>query len=164
MSSSKDIHLEARRLILDRSGSALDAEKTRRLEAHLEECASCAAYADTTGHAIATLRSVSETPPPALVRATQRTVRLSARNLGEAESQRRMILVSCVLAAGWGVALQPYLWRLLGWLGASLGLPDPVWQGAFVAMWLVPTLVAVLLLTHPPASWLRTGIKGRRNR
>jgi hypothetical protein len=157
-------HERARRLILDRTGGALQREQNRWLEDHLEECVPCTRYFESTERAIATLRMASEMPSPTLVRATKRSIRLSARSLGDAESHKHMIVVSCALAAAWGATLQPYLWRLFGWVGAYLDLPDPVWQGTFMMMWLMPAIVSALLLIHlPVASRIRSGIDEGRN-
>lgn len=149
--NANGIHQRARRLILDLKAMGLEQEESRWLDRHLDECAKCAAYAVSTERALAVLRMASETPSPTLVRATEFSVRRSARNLGDVESSRRMIVVSCCLAAAFGAVFQPYLWRLFGWAGAYLNLPDPAWQAAFVAMWLLPGIVSVLLLTHLPA-------------
>lgn len=149
---NRDVHHRTRLWILEGGRhSRIDlSENAPWLEGHLDECESCARWARSIEQAITGLRSVSETPDPTLVRATQHSVRLAAKSLGDIESQRRMIVVSIILAAAWGAALQPFLWRLFGWVGASLDLPDPLWQSAFIAMWLLPGVVAsVLLLTRP---------------
>lgn len=147
-------HDRARRLVLDRSGEALNDDDARWLDDHLDHCASCAAVAAAAGRAIGILKSVSEAPSPTLVRATQRALRAAAGSIREAESHRRMVVISSVLAAAWGAAMQPLLWKLLGWIGARLDLPDPVWQAAFMMMWLLPGIVAVLLLAHRPLGGL----------
>lgn len=141
-------HERARGLIVEADASGPDSEW---LASHISGCPTCRAYAESMESAVTVLRRVSETPSPTLVRATQRSVRGVARNLADRESNRRMIIVSSLFAAAWGVAFQPLLWRLSGWLADYLSVPAPVWQTVFVAVWLVPGMIAVLLITQLPA-------------
>ncbi len=158
--NAREIHQRAKSFILDQAVSEIEPEDAYWLAAHLEECATCCSYADTARNAILTLRGASEMPSPTLVRATQRSVRFAARNLGDAASQRRMLVVSCMLAAAWGAVLQPYLWRLFGLVGGYLGLPGPAWQAAFAAMWVLPGIVSVLLFMHMPLpSWIQRSLE-----
>lgn len=138
----------ARWLILEGDVSGPDSEW---LESHISRCSGCRGYAESMERAVTALRRMSETPSPTLVRATQRSVREVARNRADRESNRRMMILSSLFAAAWGVAFQPYLWRLSGWLAAYLSVPAPVWQTAFVAVWLVPGVVSLLLITQLPA-------------
>jgi Putative zinc-finger len=141
-------HERARWLILEGNASGPDAEW---LESHISGCPGCRLYAEGTQRAVTALRRVSEIPSPTLVRATQRSVREVARNLADRESNRRMIILSSLFAAAWGVAFQPLLWRLSAWLADYLSVPAPMWQTAFVTVWLVPGMIALLLITQLPA-------------
>ena len=161
--SRQDDHQRASYLIAERMIAALGEEDALWLESHLELCATCAAEGDSTARAVGTLRMASEMPDPGLVRATQRTARLYASRLGETESQRRMFVVSVVVAAMWGALLQPYLWQLFGWLGGVLSLSEPVWQTVFLMTWLVPGIAVALVLIHWPSRirWMVSGGRGR---
>lgn len=162
--STDAIHERARQLVLDQNIDDLTPDDARWLQEHLGACETCARYADVTEAAISTLRLTSETPSPTLVRLTKRSVRMATGHIGDAESRRRMLIVSCSLAGAWGLLLQPYIWRLFAWAGDYVGLPDPAWQAVFVMMWLLPGIVATLVLTHVELpGWARLGARKGRN-
>ena len=152
---SQGVHLEARQLIAERILDTLADGKTVWLEEHLSGCPECAAYADAIRRSVGILRTTTELPEAALVRATERAASRYALRLRERESANRMIVLSCFMAALWGAMVQPYVWRLFAWLGTAIDLPVPVSQTAFVMTWVFPGIVGALLLIgrRNPPEW-----------
>ena len=143
---NQNAHERARQWITEAALGGLGSDEAVWLGEHLNSCPQCTAWAGLVGRSTAMLRMTAEMPDPGLVRATERSARLYARRLEEREARNRWLMASCAMAALWGALLQPYLWRLFGWLGAATDLPDPVWQTAFVWMWVLPGIVGALLL------------------
>lgn len=157
--NQQDIHQRARRLVADQAIEGLRSDDNAWLEQHLEGCRDCAAYTASASRAVQALRLASVTADPALVQATRRSVRIYAERLRENESRQRLLVISCILAAIWGAALQPYLWRGFHWLGTVLNLPDLAWQAAFLMFWLLPgVIVALIFICHPRTAHLRRSV------
>jgi predicted anti-sigma-YlaC factor YlaD len=141
---TRNAHDEARELIA--LGEPVSDAQQIRLRAHLEECADCRNYAEAAGQVIRALRSLPVAADSRLVRATQMRVRFHASRLRETRERMWFVGAAC-LGVGLSAALTaPLLWRLFAWMGAMIGISTPVWEAGFALFWIVPTLVASVLL------------------
>ena len=140
---SEDTHARAKRLIdQERIEDALSNADRAWLAEHLRACDACAAAADQTEQALASLRSAKIEMPRGLASRTQMRVRLRADELRERSAGTK--LVWAVGGVSWvlGVASAPWVWRGFAWAGEHLGVPKPVWEIGVVLWWAVPALFA----------------------
>jgi predicted anti-sigma-YlaC factor YlaD len=142
---TRNVHDEARQLIS--LGTDLSDAQQSQLRKHLDECADCRKYRDSTGHVIRGLRSLPLAADARLVRATQMRVRFHASRMQEARQRLWFVGMAC-LGVGLSATLTaPFLWRMFTWIAASAGVSNPVWQEAgFALFWIAPALVVGLLL------------------
>jgi anti-sigma factor RsiW len=146
----EDAHKLAREQMADAMLGILEKAEQRRLEEHLRQCSECANAAGAMREAVGALRAAPVQADPALVNATRRSVRLYAERLREAESQRRMVLISSAMAAVAGAITLPYLFRAFAWAGGYLGVSEVALYVAVLAIWLVPGLLAALAISRQP--------------
>lgn len=144
---SEDMHNRARSLAnASRAESITDSDRAW-LDAHLEECAECAAYAASVDRAVTALRSFQVSIDPAVMEATRRRVQLRAQELREQQSRRRGLWVACAFSWLLGVLSAPLLWLAFEWAGQRLSLPEPLWILALATCWFVPAAAAAAVLS-----------------
>lgn len=139
-------HRRAERLILEGRIDQLASADRQWLEAHLEGCGPCAAFARSTEQAIRSLRSISVQVDPELVRRTRLLVSFRSRELERQGSWLLPVWVCCGLSWAMGIATAPLVWRGFEWLGHRAGLPRLAWESGFVLWWTLPALVTVVIL------------------
>lgn len=137
------------RLSLEAAG-ALDPDEAARVEAHLSECAACAARAAGWRALAEDLRRLPQAQPsPALVARTQRTVVWQLAERTERAWNRAAL--GFVIAFAW--TLSGVAWLVLDLLGGALALrlgrslgSTATWYAAYlVAGWVTAGAAAVLL-------------------
>lgn len=142
----EDLHERARR-VMDRlavEGPAGNGAERAWLETHLSICAACAARQLATERTLAALGNrpwPAALLRPAVVAATQRSVRARAQELRQQAALRRPLWVACSLSWLWMLVTTPYFWRGFAWLGGLMGMPGPVWQAAFLMAWFLPASI-----------------------
>ncbi len=128
------------------------------LDAHLEQCSSCAAQAAAVRNLVQALKAVPVQFSPSLVRTTQLQVRRRAHELGERRANMAMLWIACGLSWAWMLLTTPYLWRAFAWAGQRTSVPDMVWQGTFFLVWFMPaSVLAVVLMVRRPNGWQAAG-------
>ncbi len=137
---SEDVHQRAERLLAISKVEGISAAEREWLEAHLEDCARCAKRATAVEQVVASLRSVSIPPDPAVVEAVRRRVRMRAAELHEQQARLRGLWMACALSWALGVLSAPLLWWGLEWIGQRLAMPKPVWFMALVFWWTAPAV------------------------
>jgi predicted anti-sigma-YlaC factor YlaD len=143
---SQETHEQARKLIVLAGVEDLSGREQTWLRAHLHDCAACSDYAEATGRAVRAVRSQPLAADFALVRATQKRVRLRAAELRQQQERIWLVCLSC-LSVGISTAVTtPLLWRAFEWVGLRAGVSHWVWQAGFTYFWVVPALVVSLVL------------------
>jgi hypothetical protein len=143
---SEDVHQRAERLIVANRVEGLSAADQAWLNLHLETCARCAKRADSTEHALRSLRSVSVRVGPGLIRATRLRVHARALELRDRRIQMAMLWVSCALSWVLGALSAPLVWHAFAWLGERSGMPAIAWQLGFALWWALPAAAVAVVL------------------
>jgi hypothetical protein len=157
----ENIHERAQQLISQERIEGISSSENAWLAAHLQECGSCANFAQRTSTALRSLQTIPIALPAGLAERTQFRVGLRAQQLRHSEPRRRALWIAAGISWGAGVASAPFVWRLFAWLGEQTGVPKLVWEMGFGLWWAVPALVAavVLLSEHEKQSgeryWLQ---------
>jgi anti-sigma factor RsiW len=147
---SEDVHQRAERLISTSQVEGISAADQGWLNSHLESCAHCFERAAVLEQLVATLRSVSISPRPAVVEAARRRVRMRAAEMREQQIRLRAMWVACAISWLLGVLSAPLIWWGLRWVGERLDLPSALWMMAFVLWWTLPAAGAAAVFT-----WVR---------
>ena len=145
-------HARAQKLFAQSLVEGLTPTEQSWLEAHVSECAECAAETATTRDLLSALRSVPVTVPGDLAARTQLKVRLRAQQTAEASPSSAMLWF--ITAASWllGIFSAPLVWRGFAWFGEQTNLPKPVLELGFVLWWAVPALIALAAVLHQRAA------------
>ena len=144
-------HARAQKLFEQSLVEGLPPAEQKWLDAHLRECAECAAATATTRELLSALRSVPVTVPGDLAARTQLKVRLRSQQTAEASPSSTLLWI--ITAASWllGIFSAPLVWRGFAWLGERTNLPKPVLELGFVLWWAVPALIALAVVLHQRA-------------
>jgi predicted anti-sigma-YlaC factor YlaD len=140
-------HDNARQLIA--LGDALSDAQQIWLRNHLEECASCRGFAESTDRMVRALRFMPLAADARLVQATQARVRFHAARLQETRQRIWLVGMAC-FAVGLSATLTlPLLWRWFAWMGEQARVSTLVWQAGFLVFFIAPELVvSAVLLTR----------------
>ena len=130
---SEDDHERAEGLSLGNWVEGLSPTDHQWLNRHLETCARCSKFADSTGQALRRLRSVSVRVDPVLVRATRLRVQARALELHERRVQLTMLWISCALSWVLGALSAPFVWRAFAW------------QVGFALWWALPAVAVAVV-------------------
>ncbi len=127
------------------SAGLSNAEQTW-LAMHLESCPPCREFADNSRTAIRSLRGISITASGPLVSTTQMRVRQRAEEL-QRQQERFWVVCACCAAVTLSTAVTTaVLWRGFVWIAQQARLSAPVWEGGFVVFYLMPAVLAGILL------------------
>ena len=138
-------HKKARSLLHRALVEGISLDDRRWLDAHLTQCAECRRYADLSARAVRALDCFALEFDPAAALRVENMLRNRAQEMRSAESHARSLLI------GTGVALfltftgSAVTWRTLAWLAIQWNLPGRIWQTAFAALWVLPSLLLALL-------------------
>jgi len=141
---TRDMHEQARELIA--YGGSLTNARHSWLQAHVQSCDSCRAYAQAADQVIRSVRSVPMAADSALVRTTQMRVRARAQQLRQRQERLWLVWISCAFVGLSAAITTPLLWRGFQLLGESAQVSDLVWQASFAVFWIAPTFAASALL------------------
>jgi hypothetical protein len=131
----------ARRLIGEDAVEGIAAAERGWLDGHLDECAGCAHFAESTAGAIRAVRMVAVQIPADLAFRTQFRVSLRAREAGR-DRHSWALWLSFALSWAFGIACAPAVWRGFEWAGRSVGLPPVGVTLAFGLWWAAPAALA----------------------
>jgi hypothetical protein len=143
---SENLHQRAQQLIAQERVEGLSSSDSAWLAAHLQECATCADFAQEISAALRFLRTIPVELPAGLAERTQFRVGLRAQQLRQREPHRRALWIAAGLSWATGVASAPLVWRAFAWLGDHAGVPKLVWEAGFALWWAVPALIAAVVL------------------
>lgn len=161
-------HERARELILYRDIEGISNSDALWLQAHLDECPNCDAFAGSLRLTAQSLRLVPTFASSTLVAATQARVRARAAELRDREARVFLIGVSFCLGLLWSAGSALLGWKLSSWLAQSLHIPAWIIASGLVLFWLLPAIAMGLvflyyprpLLDHPRATWAATQGEG----
>lgn len=141
---TRNPHDEARELVV-LGNDASEAQQVW-LSAHLAECESCRRYEAAAREVVRSVRSLPIAADARLVRATQMRVRFHASRLRQTRERFWLVGMAC-LGVGLSATLTvPIMWRLFSWLGERAGVSSLVWQASFALFWILPALIAGVVL------------------
>ncbi|MGD0696471.1 MAG: hypothetical protein ABSB82_16740 [Terriglobia bacterium] len=135
---TENSHDKAKSLIVAARVEGISAAGRDWLDAHLETCRACSAWAESVERSITVLRTVSVPVDPCLIDRTRLRVHVRAQELRKHAEQMRALWISCALSWALGVVSAPLLWEGLKWMGQRLALPEAVGLVAFPVLWTVP--------------------------
>ena len=139
-------HHEKARRLLDRAlVEGISMEERRWLDAHLGQCSECGRYADLSARAVRALDWFALEPDPAAALRVENLVRRRAEEMRSAEAHARSLWIGTGVAIFLTFTGSAVAWRTLAWLASQWSLPSRVWQVAFAAFWLLPSLLFALL-------------------
>ena len=143
---TEDAHDQAKRLINANLLEEIPQSELAWLEDHLEGCGPCREYSQTTESAIQSFRSISVLARRGLVEVTQHKVRARARAKERAWEDSFGVWVAAAMAAALTAITTPAIGHALDWVGQRVDISGSLLQFAYVWLWLIPSLSAVLLL------------------
>jgi predicted anti-sigma-YlaC factor YlaD len=143
---NENLHARAEKLIAQERIEGISQSEREWLAAHLRECAACAQVAQQTNEALRTLRAIPIPLPRGLAARTQFRVQLRAQEMREREPKRRLLWIMCAMSWALGIATAPYVWRAFEWVGDRMGLPRLVWEMGFGLWWMIPAVVAAVVV------------------
>jgi hypothetical protein len=147
-------HERAIDLITVRGVEGISDPETVWLDAHLDACPSCSAYANSLERTGRVLRSRPIMASPALVARTQARIRSRAMEMRERESRMFLIGVSFCLGVLSSTASAWLWWRFGDWVAAQLGLPQSIVAPGVLLFWLLPAIAIAAVLIVVPRSVL----------
>jgi len=141
-----DIHERARMLIALSGSEEVSNSEQSWLAAHLESCMPCREFAENSREAVRSLRAFPVTAGGSLVSTTQMRVRQRAQELQRRQEWLRVIWVCCSAVTLCTAFTTVILWRGFAWMGQQARLPAPVWEIGFMVFYLLPAILAGILL------------------
>ena len=137
---------EKARFLLHRSlVEGISVEEQQWLDAHLGQCAECGRYADFSARTVRALDWFALELDPAAALRVENVVRSRAEAMRSAEANVKTLWIGTAVAIFLTFTGSAVAWRSLAWLAGEWNLPSRVWQMAFAAFWLVPSLLLALL-------------------
>jgi hypothetical protein len=137
---------EKARWLLDRAlVEGISLEDRCWLDAHVGQCAECGRYAELSARAVRALDWFALEPDPAAALRVENVVRRRAEEMRSAESHAKSLWIGTAVAIFLTFTGSAVTWRALAWLASQWNLPSRLWQIAFAAFWLLPSLVLALL-------------------
>ncbi|MGA2183220.1 MAG: hypothetical protein ABSH47_09335 [Bryobacteraceae bacterium] len=141
-----DLHERARLLIALSGVEGVSSAEQSWLAAHLESCAPCRQFAENSRETIRSLRAIPIAAGGSLVSTTQLRVRQRAMELQLRQERLWVIWVCCAAVTLCTVFTTAALWSGFAWMGQQARLPAPVWETCFVVFYLMPPILAGILL------------------
>ena len=138
-------HEKARFLLHRDLVEGISPEDRRWLDAHVGQCSECGRYADLSARAVRALDGFAIELDPAAALRVENVVRSRAEEMRSAESHAKSLWIGTGVAIFLTFTGSAVTWRTLAWLASQWKIPGPVWQIAFAAFWLLPSLLLALL-------------------
>jgi len=137
---------EKARFLLHRSlVEGISLEDRHWLDAHVAQCAECSQYADLSTRAVQALDWFALELDPAAALRVENVVRCRAEAMRSAEAHAKSLWIGTAVAIALTFMGSAVTWHFLAWLATRWNFPSPVWQIAFVAFWLLPSLLLAFL-------------------
>lgn len=138
-------HEKARSLLHRALIEGISLEDRRWLDAHVGQCAECSRVADLSTRTVRALDCFAFELDPAAALRVENVVRSHAEEMRSAESHAKTLWIGTVVAIFLTFTGSAVTWRTLAWLAIQWNLPSRVWQTAFAAFWVLPSLLLALL-------------------
>lgn len=122
-----------------------DAEQSW-LATHLESCPPCHQFRENSRETIRALRGIPIAAGQRLVSTTQMRVRQRAQELQRQQERLWVVCACCAAVTLSTVVTTAVLWFGFEWIGQQARLAAAVWEGGFVVFYLVPAVLAGILL------------------
>ena len=130
------------------------------LAVHLESCPACREFRENSRETIRSLRGIPIAASGRLVSMTQMRVRQRAEELQRQQERFWVVCVCCAAVTLSSAVTTVVLWRGFAWLSEQLSqqwmgqqwmgqqarLSAPVWESGFVVVYLMPAVLAGILL------------------
>lgn len=137
---------EKARFLLHRSlVEGISLEERNWLNAHVEQCAECALYADLSTRTVRALGWFAIELDPAAALRVENVVRSRAEEMRSVEAHAKSLWIGTAVAILLTFTGSAVMWRPLGTLASQWNLPSRVWQIVFAACWLLPSLLLSLV-------------------
>ncbi|MGH9513299.1 MAG: hypothetical protein ACRD2U_14295 [Terriglobales bacterium] len=119
------------------------------LATHLESCALCREFAESSRETIQSLRGIPVMASERLVSTTKMRVRRRTEELHRQQERLWVVWACCAAVTLSTVISTAVLWGGFEWMGRLTGLSAPVWEGGFMVLYLMPgVLIGILLLAQ----------------
>jgi predicted anti-sigma-YlaC factor YlaD len=128
------------------SGTGLSPDEQTWLVDHLESCPPCRRFRENVSEKIRSLRGVPITASAGLVSRTQMRVRQRATELQRQQERLWVVCVCCAAVTLSTVVTTAVLWRGFEWMAQQARIAAPVWEGGFLVFYLMPAVLAGILL------------------
>lgn len=138
-------HEKARFLVHRSLIEGISPEDRHWLDSHVPQCAECASHADLSVRAVRALDCFAIQLDPAAALRVENVVRSRAERMRAAEAHAQSLWIGTAIATFFTFAGSAVAWRALASMASRWNLPSPVWQIAFAALWLLPSLVLAFL-------------------
>ena len=142
-------HERARSLLRAACIEGISSGERQWLDAHLEDCVECSTEAQSLGAAINSLRFLSVSAPPDVVRRTSLAVHRLAEQPAPKREPAAFLCIAAAMATLWAIVTTPYTWAAFAWLGSVFRVSDVIWQTGFLIWWFLPvTVIAAVAAWH----------------
>ena len=140
-------HERARALVDQSAVEGIGSDDSRWLESHLAACVECSRFAELTSRAVGALGGFAFPVDSMKALTIEQTVRASAEQMA-ASPAGRLRALAFPIALGMTVAGSVGAWEVAQAMAAAGHWPPELWRGAFVAFWVLPSVIVdgVLLL------------------
>ena len=155
---SSDSHELFRNMIEEALLAGSSAPPQPRLNEHLQSCAQCREYLDTTTRAIASLGGFSFEVDPALQAKVSDAITLRAQQLAPAHFSANRLLTAWVLAIALTLAGSFFDLKFGALLASLFDLHHPQLHHDLLTFWIIPSLCLLFLFPLLPL------LSGRKER
>lgn len=145
-----DRHEHFRNMIDEALVAGTSAFSQPLLNEHLQSCAQCREYLDTTTRAIASLGGFSFEVDPTLQAKVSNAVTMRAQQLEPAQFSPSRLIIACILAIALTVAGSLFDLKFGGLLASVLDLHREHLQQGLLTFWIIPSLCLLLLFPILP--------------
>lgn len=147
---NSDRHEPFRNMIDETLLAGTSASPQPQLNEHLQSCAECREYLETTTRAIASLGSFSFEVDPNLQAKVFNAVTLRSQQLAKPQFTSSRLVVACVLAIALTVAGSFFDLKFWGLLAFLFDLHSAQLQHGLLTFWIIPSLWLLFLFPLLP--------------
>ena len=145
-----DRHEPFQNMIDEALVAGTSASAQPQLNEHLQSCAQCREYLETTTRAIASLGGFSFEVNPTLQAKVSDAISLRAQQLEPAQFSAKRLVMACILAVALTVAGSFFDLKFSGLLASVLDLHQAHLQHGLLTFWIIPSLFILLLFPMLP--------------
>ena len=145
-----DPHEPFRNMIDEALVAGTSSSPQLQLNEHLQSCAQCREYLETTTRTIASLGSFSFEVDPSLQAKVSDAITLRAQQLEPAQFSTDRLVIICLLALALTVAGSFFDLKFGGLLASTLDLHSAQLQHELLTFWVIPSVCLLLLFPMLP--------------